>query len=166
MTAATKASLAAIESVIPPEVQPENFVGQIRRALVDEPDWETLWNAGSAAFGAHEYASGLVLQIGAIDKAPIPQSLHLQVYVAQYLDGFFKSFPSLYREIIAPFFVAYWKRAIDESLAFRTALAYTQRQLQVADGTPVGTRKLLSAMRFCLGVKLPGPQMEWLDGSS
>src|SRR5713226_9870084 len=91
----------------------------------------------------------------AMDKAPVAQSLYLQVSIAQNFEGFFKTCPSLYREIVAPFFVAYWEQTIAESTGlFRTALAYTRRQLQAADGSAKRTRKLLSAMRFCLGVKL------------
>ncbi len=102
----------------------------------------------------------------AMDKAPVAQSLSLQVSIAQNFEGFFKTCPSLYREIVAPFFVAYLERTITQTAAvFCTALAYTQRQLQAADGSAEGTRKLLSAMRFCLDAKLPRDTMEWLDGS-
>ena len=162
--ASTAASLAQIESVIPPDLQLENFVAEIRRGLVDETDWQTLWRDGCRAFGGNEYVRGCVLCIGAVSKAPTSESLYLQVSLAQNLEGFFKSLPSLYREIVAPFFVAYWDRRIaDSTELFRTAQAYTQRQLQAANGTPEGTRRLLAAMRFCLGLKLPKDAMEWLD---
>ena len=58
---------------------------------------------------------GLILCIGAMDKAPLSQSLYLQTYIAENLEGFFKTCPSVYREILAPFFVAYWERAIAET---------------------------------------------------
>jgi hypothetical protein len=165
--AATAASLTAIESVIPPDVQLENFVGEIRRALVDETHWQVLWDDACRAFQAHEYVRGCVLCIGAMNRAPVPQSLYLQVTIAQNFAGFFKPCPSLYREIVAPFFAAYWERATADSIGlFRTAQAYTQRQVRAADGTAEGTRRLLNAMRFCLGVKFPEPAMNWLDGSS
>jgi hypothetical protein len=64
--AATAASLAAIESVIPPEHQPEDFVREMRRSLIEETDWQVLWNDGCGAFRAHEYVRGCVLSIGAI----------------------------------------------------------------------------------------------------
>src|SRR6266851_9385447 len=52
--------------------------------------------------------------------------------------------PSLYREIVAPLFVAYWERTIAQTTGeFRTAQAYTQQQLQAADGSAKGTRSLL-----------------------
>jgi len=164
--AATAASLAAIESVIAPDVQLENFVGEIRRALVDEIHWQVLWDDACRAFQAHEYVRGCVLCIGAMNRASVPQSLYLQATIAQNFEGFFKPCPSLYREIVAPFFAAYWERATADSIGlFRTAQAYTQRQVRAADGTAEGTRRLLNAMRFCLGVKLPEPAMNWLDGS-
>lgn len=164
---ATNALLEAIESVIPADIQPENFVGEIRRALVDETDWQVLWRDGCRAFEAHEYVRGCVLSIGAMNKASVSHSLYLQVTIAQNFDGLFRPCQSLYREIAAPFFAAYWERiAKDSTGVFRTAQAYTLRQLKVADGTAEGTRRLLSAMRFCLGVKLPQQAMDWLDASN
>jgi hypothetical protein len=160
----TAASLAEIESIILPELQPDNFVAEMRRALVDDTDWQTLWSGGCRAYTTHEYVRGCVLCIGAVSKAPTSQSLYLQVSVARNLEGFFKSLPSLYREIVAPFFVAYWERTIAESTGlFRTGQAYTRRQLQVSNGTPDGTRRLLAAMRFCLDLTLPLDAMEWLN---
>jgi hypothetical protein len=165
-TDSTTKSLALIESVIPPDSQPEGFVAEIVRALVEDADWQVLWNDACRAFGAHEYIRGCVLSIGAMTKAPTSQSLYLQASVARNFEGFFKFSRSLYREIVAPFFVAYWERTIAESTGvFRTAQAYTRGQLQLADGTPEGTRRLLAAMRFCLGLKLPKDAMDWLDSS-
>ena len=165
-TDSTMESLAVVESVIPPESQPEGFVAEIIRALVADNDWQALWNDACNAFQANEYIRGCVLSIGAVSKAPTSQSLYLQVSVARNFEGFFKSLRSLYREIVAPFFVAYWERTIAESTGlFRTAQAYTERQLQAADGTPEGTRRLLAALRFCLGLKLPQDAMDWLDSS-
>jgi len=147
-----KASLGVIESVIPPNSQPENFVSEIRRALVDDADWQTLWSDGCRAIQTHEFVRGCVLCIGGLSKAPTAQSLYMQVSMARNFEGFFKPLRSLYRDIVSPFFLAYWERTITESTGlFRTAEAYTQRQLQEADGTPEGTRRLLAAMRFCFG---------------
>lgn len=166
-TDSTRESLAVIESVIPADSQPEGFVAEIAKALVDDADWQVLWKDACDAFEAHEYIRGCILSIGAMSKAPTSQSLNLQVSVARNFEGFFKFSRSLYREIVAPFFVAYWERTIAESTGvFRTAQAYTQRQLQLADGTPEGTRRLLAAMRFCLGLKLPKDAMDWLDSSA
>ena len=160
------AFLAAIDAVIPPDLQAERFVVEIRRALVEEGDWGTLRDTGYRAIADHEYVRGLISCIGAMDKAPLSQSLYLQTYIAENLEGFFKTCPSVYREIVAPFFVTYWERAIAETTGeFRTAQSYTEKQLTVTDGTPEGTRKLLRAMRFCLGVKLPDHAMRWLDAS-
>ena len=162
--AATAESLAVIESVIPKDLQPENFVAETRRALGDEADWRFLWNDGCRAIQAHEYIRGCILCIGSMAKAPVTQSLHLQVSIAENLEGFFRPCPSVYREIVAPFFLAYWEQVITQpSGIFRTALTYTQRQMRSTDGSPRGTRKLLSAMRFCLGISLPESQMTWLD---
>jgi tetratricopeptide (TPR) repeat protein len=165
--AETTASLADIESVIPPDRQPENFVTEIRRALVEETDWKVLQDEGNRALHACKYARGYVMCIGAIDKAPSSQSLYLQTYVAQQLESLSTTCLSIYREIVAPFFVAYWERAVaDPTYLFRTALAFTERQIQLGDGSAQGTRRLLDAMPFCLGVTLPEGAMKWLDTSS
>jgi tetratricopeptide (TPR) repeat protein len=165
-TTMTVASLTDIESVIPPNLQPENFVAEMKKALVDETDWNTLWNDGCRAFQTHEYVRGCIRCIGAVTQAPVSQSLYLQISIAQNFEKFFKTCPSLYREIVAPFFAAYWERTIAQSTGlFRTALAYTQRQVQAVDGSAEGTRRLLNAMRFCLGVKFPEQAVEWLHGS-
>jgi hypothetical protein len=164
--ATTTTSLAEIESAIPGDLQPENFVAEMRKALVDETDWQVLRDEGYRAIRAHEYVRGHVLCIGAMDKAPVSQSLHLQISLAENFEGLFKTRPSIYRGIVAPFFSAYWERAIAQSTGlFRTSSAYTQRQVQAVDGSADGTRKLLSAMRFCLGVELPDHAMKWLDAS-
>jgi hypothetical protein len=134
-TAATAASLAMIESVIPTDLQPEHFVAETTKALVDKTDWQVLWNDGSHATRAHEYVRGFVLCIGAMAKAPPVQSLYLQIWIAQNLEGFFKSCPSLYREIIAPFFVAYWERTIAQYTGLFALLWHTRRdkfKLQMA----------------------------------
>jgi hypothetical protein len=110
-----------------------------------------------------QYARGLILCLGAMERAPIIQSLYLQTSLAQQFEGFFRSSPSIYREIIAPMFKAYWERTLANSTVFRTGTSYTTRQFELADGSPNGTRRLLSAMRFCIGVKLPDETMAWLE---
>jgi hypothetical protein len=161
----TTASLTHIESVILPNLQPENLVAEMKKALVDETDWNTLSNDGCRAFQIHGYVRGCILGIGAITRAPVSQSLYLQISIAQRFEKFFKTCPSLYR-VRCAFFAAYWERTIVQPTGlFRTTLAYTQHQVQAVDGSAEGTRRLRSAMRFCLGVKLPEHAMEWLDAS-
>ena len=158
--------LADIESVIPVDRQPEDFIAEIRRALIDETDWQVLRDDGYRAIQNNEYVRGFVLCICAMGKAPLAQSLYLQTYLAQQFEKLFKSYQSIYREIIAPFFLAYWERSIASSAGhFRTSLTYTQQQHRLVDGSADGTRKLLSAMRFCLGVALPEETQNWLDSS-
>ena len=101
-----------------------------------------------------------------MDKAPLAQSLYMQIYLAQQFDKLLKTDSSIYREIVAPFFLAYWQRTVAlPTTLFRTSLTYTQKQLRLVDGSADGTRKLLSAMRFCLGVALPEETQKWLDSS-
>ena len=164
--AATEASLADIESVIRSDVQPESFVAEMRRALLRETDWQVLRDEGYRAIQIQEYLRGYVLCIGAMDKAPVLRSLYLQTSMAQHFEGLFKTSPSIYREIVAPFFVTYWERTIRQYTGlFRTTQTYTQKQLKLADGSPAGTQKLLAAMQFCLGAKLPESATKWLESA-
>jgi hypothetical protein len=71
-------ALVDIESVIPVDRQPEGFSAEIRRALIDETDWRALRDDGFRAIQTNEYVRGFVLCIGAMDKAPVEQSLYLQ----------------------------------------------------------------------------------------
>lgn len=160
-------ALVDIESVIPVDRQPEGLCAEIRRALIDETDWRTLRDEGFRAIQTNEHVRGFVLCIGAMDKAPAAQSLYMQTYLAQEFDKLSKTYVSIYRELVAPFFLAYWARTVAMPTAlFRTSLTYTQKQLRVVDGSADGTRRLLSAMRFCLGVTLPKETQEWLDSST
>jgi hypothetical protein len=111
-TASTATSLAEIESVIRPDLLPENFITELRQALVDEIDWQVLRDEGYRAIEAHEYVRGFTLCIGAADRAPISMSLYLQIYLAENFEKMFQTYRSIYREVVAPFFVAYWKRTI------------------------------------------------------
>src|SRR5208282_1574115 len=161
--AETAGHLKEIETVIPTEAQPENFCAELERALVSDTDWQTLQRDGFDAIRGFQFARGLILCLGAMERAPISQSLYLQTYLAQQFEGWFGTTPSIYREIVAPMFKAYWERALANSTIFRTGMSYTTRQFEAADGTPNGTRKLLGAMRFCLGAKLPDETMAWLE---
>jgi hypothetical protein len=156
--------LMEIESIIPTQLQPENFIAEAKRSLIDETGWTVLRDDGFRAIQTNEYIRGFVLCIGAMGKAPTAQSLYLQTYLAQQFEQLFQTRPSIYREIIAPLFLAYWERAIALSATlFRTSPAYTRQQLRCVDGSAAGTRKLLSAMRFCLGVTFPEETQDWLD---
>jgi len=80
------------------------------------------------------------------------------------LGRLFSGGSSLYSAIVAPFFVEYFKtKAALTAHPFRTAQAYTLRQLLLSDGSVEGTRRLLSAMRFCMGITLPPDAMVWID---
>ena len=159
----TAAYLKEIESVMPVDAQPELFCAALQRALIDDTDWQALQQEGCDAMRGLQYARGLILCLGAMERAPAVQSLYLQTNLAQQFEGFFRTTPSIYREIIAPMFKAYWERTLANSNVFRTGMSYTARQFELVDGSPNGTRKLLSAMRFCMGVKLADETMAWLE---
>lgn len=85
--------------------------------------------------------------------------------LAEHLEGFFSAAPSIYRNVIAPMFQAFWRHVIDHSLVlFNTPQMYNRQQLQLADGTPRGTRLLLAAIVSCLGARVTPKTAAWLKG--
>ena len=109
-----------------------------------------------------QYARAFILLVGAMQKAPLIQSLYVQTYLAQNFGLWFTSAKSIYREIITPMFRAYWQHVVATSTEFRTGMSYTKRQFDLLDGTPEGMRKFLGSIRFCLGAALPEDTMNWL----
>jgi hypothetical protein len=158
-----EAYLSDIEKYVPEGRAPIGFVNDLRRGLVAKNDWHLLHQEGYAAIPAINLVHGYVLVLGAMRTAPVQAALGLQIMLAQHLEGFFGSAPSLYRFVIAPLFRAYWKRVMEQgSVLFSTPQAYTCRQLEVADGTPNGTRRLLAAMVSCLNVGVNTETANWL----
>jgi hypothetical protein len=119
-----------------------------------------------AAHGKSQYLTSYMLMLGELIRSSAHQSLYLQVKMMETLGRVFSGEMPIYKNMVAPFFVKFWKAQAEKSLhPFRTAHSYTTRQFEMSDGTVAGTRKLLSAMRFCLGVSLPEDAMSWLASS-
>jgi tetratricopeptide (TPR) repeat protein len=157
--------LSEIEKHVPAERVPYGFADDLRRCLVAPNDWDALHQEGYSAIPANNLVHGYVLTLGAMRNAPVRAALGLQIMLAQHLEGFFGAAPSIYRYVIAPMFQAYWKHVIDQSLVlFNTPETYTRRQLQLADGSPRGTRRLLVAMVSCLRVAVTPETAAWLNG--
>jgi hypothetical protein len=141
----------------------EGFAVSLRRCFLEGADGQTLMNEAAVAHNAFQYVKSHTLRVGAIVQSPATQSLYLQVRLMEFLSLIFPERSQLYGSVIAPFFVEYWRaQAGLVPHPFRTAQSHTLRQLEVSDGTIAGTRKLLSAIRFCLGVALPPDAMSWL----
>ncbi len=158
-----ESSLGDIERTMPVEQQPESFGQALRRSILEETNWDILQTEGYDSMRHSQYARGLVLLVGATQKAPLIQSLYMQTYLAQSFGQWFSTAHSIYREIITPMFRAYWERAVATSTEFRTGMSYTKRQFALLDGTPEGIRKFLNSIRFCLGAVLPEDRMNWLS---
>lgn len=157
-------AIAAVESGIEPVPEATGLAAGLRRSFVEDTDWRTLAEEAIVAHDTIDYVKSQTLMVGAILKAPPSQSLHLQVKLMRNLAGLFSARSSLYNAIIAPFLVEYFKTQASRTVhPFRTAQAYTLRQLELSDGSVAGTRRLLSAMRFCMGITLPPDEMAWLD---
>jgi hypothetical protein len=145
------------------EKLPEFFRDALRRSFLEDVSWDTLQQEGYDAMRTGQYARALILLVGGMQKAPLIQSLYLQVYLAQSFEQWFRTVKSIYREIVAPMFRAYWEHVLATSTSFRTSVSYTTRQFELVDGTPDGTRRFLDAMRFCIGAALPEATMTWLN---
>jgi hypothetical protein len=158
------AAITAVQVETEEVPESEDFAPALRRSFIDEVDWKTLADEAVAAHGEFDYVKAQTLTAGAILKSPPGQSLYLQVRSMETLGRLFSGGSSLYSAIVAPFFVEYFKaQAARTDHPFRTAQAYTLRQFELSDGSVEGTRRLLSAMRFCMGIALPPDAMSWLD---
>jgi tetratricopeptide (TPR) repeat protein len=156
--------LSDVEALLPADHPPRGFVADLRRTLIEDTDWQTMQQQGYDAVSANELVHGYVLCLGAMRHAPVPAALYLQAMLAEHLDHIAITTPSLYREVIAPLFRTYWEKTVDQSAAiFRTGLSYTKRQLELADGSAAGTRRLLVAMGFCLGLSFSEKMNAWLN---
>jgi len=158
-----EAAIAALEAETNTCSEAEGFANSLRRCFLEKVDSQTLTNEAVVAHNAFQYVKSSTLRVGAIVRAPATQSLYLQVRLMETLSNIYRERSQLYGSVIAPFFVEYWKaRAAQVLHPFRTAQSHTLRQLDLSDGTVAGTRKLLSAIRFCLGADLPADAMDWL----
>ncbi len=156
-------AIAALEGETDSSSESEGFAVSLRRCFLDQTDGQTLMDEAVAAHHAFQYVKSHTLMVGAIVRSPAKQSLYLQVRMMETLAGVFSERSQLYGLVIAPFFVEYWKAQAARVLhPFRTAQSHTLRQLDLSDGTIAGTRRLLSAIRFCLGADLPADAMPWL----
>jgi hypothetical protein len=156
-------AIAALEAETNSSSEAEGFARSLRRCFLEEMDSQTLSSEAVVAHNTFQYVKSHTLRVGAIVRAPATQSLYLQVRLMETLSNIFLGRSALYESVIAPFFVEYWKAQAGQVLhPFRTAQSHTLRQLDLSDGTIAGTRKLLSAIRFCLGADLPADAMAWL----
>jgi len=158
------AAIAAVQLETEAVSESEDLAAALRRSFIEQAAWKALMDEAGDAHRDFKYVKAQTLMVGAILKSPTDQSLYLQVRLMETLGQLFSGDSSLYRAIVAPFFVEYWKaQAAGAVHPFRTAQAYTLCQMELSDGSIDGTRKLLSAMRFCMGVTLPEDAMMWLD---
>ena len=156
--------LAEVDKIVPAKNPPQGFATDLERALLGDTNWQILQQDGFNAVKANDLVHGYTLWLGAVNKAPVAASLYLQTVLARHFEPLATASASLYREIISPMFRGYWSRTISQSVGlFRTALAYTERQLDLSDGSSEGTRRLLASMRFCLGLEFPNDTMAWLE---
>jgi hypothetical protein len=156
-------AIAALEEETNTVTEAEGFAASLRRCFLEQMDGQTLTDEAVAAHHAFQYVKSYTLMVGAIVRSPAKESLYLQVRMMETMSGVFSERSQLYGSVIAPFFVEYWKAQAAQVLhPFRTAQAHTLRQLDLSDGTVAGTRRLLSAIRFCMGADLPADAMSRL----
>ena len=159
-----EAAIAALERETGTASESEGFAECLRRSFLEPSDGQSLSDEAAATHRAFQYLKSYTLMLGAVLRSPAKQSLYLQVKIMETLSRVFSERSQLHARVIAPFFVEYWNKQAAQVLhPFRTAQSHTLRQLDLSDGTIAGTRKLLTAMRFCLGADLPEDEMSWLE---
>ncbi len=159
-------AIALLDNEVVAIPESEGFVEALRTCFIEDHGIEALRAECVAAHGKSQYLKSYTFMLGELIRSSAQQSLYLQVTMMETLGRVFSDEMPIYRNMVAPFFVEFWKAQAEKSLhPFRTAHSYTTRQFDLSDGTVAGTKKLLTAMRFCLGASLPEDAMSWLASS-
>lgn len=103
----------------------ERVSDPINGVFSPNPDWRSLYELVAKYYDKGRMGLGLIAMVGCILHSPVKQSLAFQVSFAQTLAKLFPKRSSLWREIIEPFFLAYWaeKESAGE-VVFRTSQSY------------------------------------------
>jgi hypothetical protein len=138
----------------------------IERVFAADVNWRELYERVTAYYAGGKVSFGMVALLGCILHSPTHQSLAFQISLAKNLEQLSLKRSSIWKEIVEPFFLAYWDNAVaNGDLAFRTAPSYAQRRVtEISAGEPGGrARPLLREMLFCVGLTLPGEHRDWLE---
>ena len=143
---------------------PEPYIVAIRASLFGDANWEQLHQQSVDSAARAEYLCTFIYMIGTILRAPLRESLYSQIWLVRQMEQGFRLHPSIIREVEAPFFIRYWDRACSRSgFEFSVRPSYAKQQVDSAEKSFSGLRRLLKEMRFCLGTPLPDDVMAWLD---
>lgn len=159
-------AIVSLEKEVGTIPESEGFVEALRTCFIADQGIEALRADCLAAHGQSQYLKSYTFMLGELIRSSAQQSLYLQVKMMETLGRIFSDEMPIYRNMVAPFFAEFWKAQAEKSLhPFRTAHSHTTRQFDLSDGTIAGTKRLLSAMRFCLGASLPEDATSWLASS-
>jgi hypothetical protein len=131
-----------------------------------DTDWKSLYERVAKHYGEGRIGFGMIAMVGCIPYSPVRQSLAFQVSFAQTLAKLFPKRSSIWREIIEPFFLAYWgQTASAGEVVFRTSQNYANRRVVDVTQEEHGTRlrRLLREMVFCVGLTVPDDDRVWLE---
>ncbi len=140
--------------------------GLIEGVFSSDPDWKSLYEHVAKYYGEGRIGLGMIAMVGCILYPPVKQSLAFQVSFAQTLAKLFPKRSSIWREIVEPLFLAYWRRAaLAGEVVFRTSQSYVNRRLDEVSGGNHGSRlrRLLREMVFCVGLNVPDADRSWLE---
>jgi hypothetical protein len=138
----------------------------IDRVFSPDSDWKSLYERVAKYYGEGRIGLGMIAMVGCILYSPVKQSLAFQVSFAQTLAKLFPKRSSIWREIIEPLFLAYWRRAASaDEVVFRTSQNYVNRRLDEVSQGDHGSRlrQLLREMVFCVGLNVPDEDRSWLE---
>jgi hypothetical protein len=142
-----------------------NISTALKEAFVEAVSWAELWNRGSQLMSS-DTAAGIIYFVGAVMCSPLHDALAIQIWLARHGEKLFEQQQSMQREIIWPFFGAFWNHAVSASaLEFRTAESYTRSRIGVASpcSSIAQVKLLLNSMAFCLGGQLAPDSRDWLQ---
>jgi hypothetical protein len=138
----------------------------IDRVFSPNPDWNSLYGLVAKYYREGKIGVGMIAMVGCILYSPVRQSLAFQVSFAQTLAKVFPKRSSIWREIVEPFFIAYWRQTASAGdVVFRTSQSYACRRVDDVTQGEQGTRlrRLLREMVFCVGLTVPDEDRVWLE---
>ena len=157
-------AIQQLEAIPAAHPSPEPYIPALRVSLDGDANWEELHQRSVDSAARAEYLCTFIYMIGTILRAPLRESLYAQIWLVREMEKGFRLYPSVIREVAAPFIIRYWERACDHSgFQFSVRPSFARQQVESTEKSFAGLRRLLKEIRFCLGTPLPDDVMAWLD---
>jgi hypothetical protein len=146
----------------------EEAANLVNRVFDDGTNWTDLYKEVNRYNAAGRPGFGAIADVGCILGSPLVQSLAFQIQLAETLEQIIAKRSSMWKVILEPFFLSYWKATSTRGdFAFRTAASYTQRRVAELSMMQPGRRlrPIFREMAFCLGWSPSDERQAWLDSA-